>query len=68
MRRADSHRRLVSAFCKQLLNSLLPYQLQDGAFKGAFVDGNRLRIDYSQHAMTAFLRFLALPHSVLQEA
>lgn len=67
LRNADSHRRLVHAFSKQLLNILLQYQLQDGAFKGAFVDGKTLRIDYTQHAMTAFLRYLALPHHVLQE-
>lgn len=63
----DSYRRMIYAFTQQLLSKLLTYQLQDGPFKGAFVDANKLRIDYTQHAMTAIVRFLALPHAVLQE-
>lgn len=64
---ANAHRRSVYSFTKKLLNTLLQYQLQEGAFKGAFVDESKIRIDYTQHAMTAFLRYLALPHHVLQE-
>lgn len=46
-------------FLHQLMQELRGYQVQDGELAGAFLDHNKARIDYSQHSLSVFIRYVA---------
>ncbi|MBZ9610375.1 hypothetical protein [Rheinheimera maricola] len=49
----------VRVFLQQLMQELRSYQVQDGEIAGAFLDHNKARIDYTQHSLSVFIRFVA---------
>lgn len=46
-------------FLRQLMQELVTYQVKDGAIAGAFLDHNTARIDYTQHSLSVFTRYIA---------
>jgi hypothetical protein len=58
--RLEEHFAEVKDFCHFLLLELRQHQMRKGPLTGAFVEGKRTRIDYTQHAMTAYLRYVML--------
>ncbi|MDP5137498.1 hypothetical protein ORJ04_16195 [Rheinheimera baltica] len=49
----------VRLFLQQLMQELRSYQVTDGVLAGAFLDHNKARIDYTQHSLSVFTRFVA---------
>ncbi|WP_189432265.1 hypothetical protein [Alishewanella longhuensis] len=58
--RQEEHFLEVRDFCHFLLLELKKHQQTKGMLAGAFIEGKGTRIDYTQHAMTAYLRYVQL--------
>ncbi len=49
----------VRVFLQELMQELRTYQVKEGAIAGAFLDHNKARIDYTQHSLSVFIRYVA---------